>query len=168
MKIICDLNYLLRKKSNNMKKIIGTILLTIFFLTLNCSLNRESVALSNYLMELNVKKEDYRIICIVPVDGCYTCLEPAIKYLQKSHPAYLLILTSNFEKSINRLIDSKKLPLNKIIIDSNNLAIKNQLIFMTSPSFFFLNHGKLRKKVDLSETIDTAKVFKEINTFLQE
>jgi hypothetical protein len=53
-----------------------------------------------------------------------------------------------------------------MIIDSDNLAIEKQLVFITSPTIYFIKNGHVEKKIDLSESVDQKSAFKEVDKFL--
>jgi hypothetical protein len=148
-----------------MKKAIVLIL----FITLlpSCYKNQITKNLDEYLKVYGVNLGTCKVVSIVPAEGCKSCCMPSIEYTKKGNRDYLLVLTSNFQKSIDFVIQTNSyLKGSRMIIDSDNLAIEKQLVFITSPTIYFIKNGHVEKKIDLSESVDQKSAFKEVDKFL--
>lgn len=144
-------------------------LICIFFITLLTSCYKVQITknLDEYLKDYGVDINTCKVVSIVPADGCLNCCLPSIDYTKKHNKDYLLVLTSNFQKSINLVLETHSYILgSKIVLDNNNLAQKKQLVFITSPTIYFIKNGKVKKKIDLSESVDQISAFKEVDKFL--
>ena len=138
----------------------------ISFLFLGCAKNNESERLSNYLQGFNDQIQNYKVVCILPADGCSSCIKPTIDYSKIANGDFLLILTSYYKKSIKDIIEDNGLDSTKIKMDSKNLASIKQLVWVTAPCYYFIRNGKVIKVVDLSKVDDKFAIIKEADNFL--
>jgi hypothetical protein len=143
------------------------IVFTLAIILISCSNNRLDRNLDEYLSEFGVNIKECKVVCIMPADGCMSCCKPSIDYSYQGSPGFVLVLTSNFQKSIDLLIERYPQIINsKIVMDSDNIAQKRRLVFITAPCIYFLKNGQIKKKIDLSETIDQTIVFKDVSEHL--
>jgi hypothetical protein len=143
------------------------ILLLFTICLLSCRNAKIDKELNEYLRNFDVDIKTCKVVCIVPADGCMSCSMPSLEYASKGNSNFLLVLTSNFQKSIDLLIESNPNVLNsRVVIDSDNLALKNRLLFVTSPSIYLIKNGRVEKLIDLSEYKYQEEIFKEIDQYL--
>jgi hypothetical protein len=145
----------------------NVILLTIILtFAISCVKVEESKKLYSYLESFGVDLKNYKVVCFVPVDGCGSCIDPSINYSKNASNDFLLVLSSYHTKSIDFIIETKKLNKSKIVCDSKNLAEINQLVSFPSPFFYFVKKGRIFKTFDLSKTPDKVSVLKEVDKYL--
>lgn len=147
-----------------MKNIILFAIILTF--TFSCGKVNETKKLNSYLQSFGLDLKNYKVICFVPADGCSSCIEPSLDYSKKAGKDFLLVLSSIYEKSINYIIEAKKIEKSKIVYDSKNLAASSGLVQIVSPCFYFLKNGHVVKIVDLSNTLDKTSVLKEVDKFM--
>jgi hypothetical protein len=147
-----------------MKKI--TILILFLTFALSCCNVKETKKLDLYLKPYGINIIDYKVICIVPADGCGSCIDPSINYSRSANKNFLLVMSSIYKKSMDSIIELKQINVSNIVLDSENLAAENGLVSFVSPCFYFLKNGRIIKKVDLNLTYDKTSVFTEVDKFL--
>jgi hypothetical protein len=142
-------------------------LLISFLLILisGCGANKETTNLENYLKSFNLNINDYKVICIVPVDGCGSCIDPSLKYAKDTRKDYLLIMSSMFKKSIEYTIERLQINSKNYISDNNNLAQEAGLVTAFAPCYYFLRYGEVVKKFDLSKTNNKTGILDEVEQF---
>lgn len=145
-------------------------LLISFLLILisGCGANKETTNLENYLKSFNLNINDYKVICIVPVDGCGSCIDPSLNYAKNHHKKFLLVMSSIYKKSVDFTIERVQIKHTNYISDFHNLASKMGLTSEIAPYFYFLKDGFIFKKVDWSTTPDKVNILKEIEKYLAE
>lgn len=144
-----------------------TLLVCILILVVNnCTMDPETEKLGSFLTSFAIDIKSFKVICFVPADGCSSCINPSIEYSKKASKDFLMVLSSLYKKSINYIIEQKKIEEAKIISDSQNLASSIGLVSFVSPCFYFLKNGHVVKKVDLSTTFDKTSVFKDVDKYL--
>jgi hypothetical protein len=131
-----------------------------------CTVNRETKILSAYLDSFGKNINTYKVVCIVPADGCGSCIAPSLEYSKTASGDFLLILTSVFEKSIKQIIDTYRIDPEGGILDHDNLAVSYQLVIPTAPCYYFIEKGKVVRVADLSKTYDKTGILTEVDKFL--
>ena len=147
-----------------MKRHLLRILMISFLI--GCTDDSETKRLSGYLDRLGKEISEYKVVCIVPADGCGSCIASSLEYSKTAGEDFLLILTSIFEKSIKQIIDTYKIDPEGVIFDHDNLAVSYQLVIPTAPCYYFIEKGKVVRVVDLSKTYDKSGILKEVDEFL--
>jgi hypothetical protein len=145
--------------------LILPVLITVFACN---SKDDRSKNLSDYLNFHNLNIKNYNVICFVPVDGCGSCIDPTLNYTKDADKSFLLILTSIGKKSISYTIERAQLKDVPLILDSTNLAVKNELTTDFAPCYYFIKNGTLVKKVDLNLLHDKSSILKEVDDFLKQ
>jgi len=149
-----------------MKNIVFEILLLTF--TIGCDNGNLTIILQDYFKLYNKDLHNYKIICIVPAEGCSSCIDPSIDYSKNAKKDFILVISSAYKKTLDELIKSKNLDSANLILDSDNLAVSRGLVSFSSPCFYFLKKGKVIKIIDLNLTYDKVSFLKEIDKFLIE
>ncbi len=147
-----------------MKRHLFWILLFSFLI--GCSGDSDTKRLSGYLERFGKNIDNYKIVCIVPADGCGSCIAPSLEYSRTAGEDFLLILTSVFEKSIKQIIDTYRIDPGGVILDHDNLAVSYQLVIPTAPSYYFIEKGKVVRVADLSKTYDKTGILTEVDKFM--
>lgn len=146
-------------------------LFTVYFLlilfTFNCKNDIKTKDLDYFLHSYGADIKDYRVVCIVPADGCSSCIDPSLDYSLKYKNGFLLVLSSIYKKSINEILNSKKLDTAKVMLDPKNLSVSMGLVSIVSPCYYFLRDGKIVKIADMIYSTDKVGVLKEVDLFLK-
>jgi hypothetical protein len=149
----------------------NTPILVIVLLLIACACEQktdESNVLTEYLSMYDRNADEYKVVCIVPADGCMSCIDPSLQYAKTGHKKHLLVLTSMFKKSLT--YTSERLQIGHLdhIQDAKNKAIGMGLVSAISPCYYFLENGKIIKKVDLDKSIDKSIILAEVDRYLME
>jgi hypothetical protein len=144
------------------------MILLLFFLSFGCKTDKETIKLDNFLKSFNLNIKDYKVICIVPIDGCGSCIDPSLKYAKTDHENFLLVMSSIYKKSIDYTIEKLDIKNANFISDFHNLAPKSGLTTEIAPYFYFLKDGKVVREVDLSKIPDKKSILKEVEKYLSE
>lgn len=149
-----------------MKKIV---LFSAIAICLNCCCKTDiAQCLKSYLNSFGYDLIKLKVVCIVPADGCVSCINPFLDYSKNSNNGYLLVLSSIYEKSIDYIIEVKEFDKTRILCDSEDLAVSKGLVNVISPMVYFIKDGHLLKVVDTSTVPDRTSLVNEMNTFLVE
>lgn len=140
--------------------------LIIPILCMGCYSNNNTKELGSYLRIFNKDLNNYKLVCIVPADGCSSCILPTLNFFEQERKSCLLVLSSNFSKSINFILEHVNVRADELLLDYKNIARDMDIVFITAPSIYFVNHGKVINKIDLSEINDQETVFKDIEKHL--
>lgn len=132
-----------------------------------CSTNEETRVISEYLDNYGKSLKDFKVICFVPAEGCESCIQPTLEYSKTAGDDFLLILTSHFNKAIISVVEHYHLDLDKVIIDSKNNAVTQQLVLPTAPCYYFVDKSTIIKKADLAKTYDKSGILIEVTKFLE-
>lgn len=168
MRIICGsgclhLRKLLTKKERMKNTFLFAIILTFTF---SCGKVNETKKLDSYLHSFGVDLKNYKVVCVVPVDGCSSCITPTLDYSKNAGNDFLLVLSSIYQKSIDYVLEAKNIEKSKIVFDSQNLAASRGLVQIVAPCFYFLKNGHVIKIVDSSTILDKTSVLKEVEQYL--
>lgn len=139
----------------------------LFVMFIGCT-DKETIKLDNYLKSYNYNINDYKVICIVPVEGCGYCIDSSLKYAQGARNDFLLIMSARFKKSLDITSERLNLAYKKNMIDSINSAYDAGLVSEFSPCYYFLRYGEVVKKVDLSKFSNKNEIFDEVEQFFIE
>ena len=107
---------------------------------LGCHSEKTTNELENYLSSFNLKIHNYKVICIVPVDGYGKYINPSLNYAKESRSDFLLVMSSNFKKSIENTKERVQYLSKNYISDYNNLARSKELVDTYSPTFYFVRY----------------------------
>ncbi len=150
-----------------MKSILICISLAITFISC-VETGTTTKRLKSYLSSWGYDIRDFRIICLIPADGCVSCINPFLDYSKDSSEGFLLALTSIFEKSIEYTIEVKGLDETKILCDMTNNGIIHGLGDVIYPTIYFIENGHVFKVVNTSTLPDKAALFDEMNKALKD
>lgn len=148
-----------------MKRIKAYLIIAI--IGFSCYSNHNTQELSSYLKMFNKDINNYKLICIVPADGCASCIRPTLNFFEQHREECLLVLSSNFSKSINFILDKVDVDTKNVLMDHKNVARDMNIVFMTSPCIYFVNKGKVIRKIDFTEISDQESVFKDIQKHIK-
>ncbi len=143
-----------------------SIYLLITFFTFSCSNFSKTKDLKSYLQHFDTDLIDYKIICIVPADGCGSCIDRTLKFSKKTKNDLLLIITSIYNKSIESTLKLYQIEKSAIISDNQNLAISNGLVQLISPCIYLIKSGKVIQVIDLSNDKDQDRIFEKVEKHL--
>jgi hypothetical protein len=149
----------------------NTTILLILLIMLACAGNKkedEGKLLTEYLNSFERNADEYKVVCFVPVDGCVACIDPSLQYAKTGQKKYLLVLTSMFKKSLAYTTERLQIGHLGHIQDSKNKAIGMGLVSSFSPCYYFLENGKITKKVDLDKSKDKTQILAEVDRYLME
>ena len=132
----------------------------------NCGNRDKTKDLEFYIHSFGVDLNDFYIVCIVPIDGCESCISKALLFSKDEKNRVLLIVTSLYSKSINSILRQYQINNSTIITDNRNLAISMGLVQTLAPSLYLLKDGKVIKVLDLSNVIDQESAIKEAKMHL--
>ncbi len=144
------------------------VIFLLFILSFGCKTDKEYEKLNNYLKSFNLNIINYKVICIIPVDGCGSCIDPSLNYAKNHHKKFLLVMSSIYKKSVDFTIERVQIKHTNYISDFHNLASKMGLTSEIAPYFYFLKDGFIFKKVDWSTTPDKVNILKEVEKYLAE
>ncbi len=143
------------------------ILLFIYItLAISCSKDDETKKLTSFMESFSVNLKSYKVVCFVPADGCFDCIDPTLTYSKKGNNSYLMVLSSLYTKSIDGIIEFKNIDRSKIVIDDTNLAASLGLVPFTAPSYYFLKKGHIIKSIDATGAADKNSIIEEVDKFL--
>lgn len=149
-------------KIYNMKRVIFfTILLSL----LSCINSDKNNKLRLFLQNFDTDINRYKVICFIPVDGCYTCINPAIDLSKNPNKGLLIILSSIYQKSIDEVIEFGKIKTENVT-DNKNLAVNMGLVTNIAPCYYFLKNGKIKRIFDISTTYDKTSIISEVEKYL--
>jgi hypothetical protein len=151
-----------------MKKLLFTFLILACFYSISCKKDEDTLKIQAFVQSFSLNVENYKVICIVPVDGCASCIDPSLNYAKKNSKGFLLVMSSIYKKSIDYTIDRIQLNHENFISDYHNLALKSGLSTEIAPCFYFLRKGVLIKKVDLFPLTDKTSILKDVDKYLAE
>lgn len=149
----------------NMWKKIIFLLFSILFIS--CSSRNVTKGLKEYLSIFEKDIDKFKIVCIIPVDGCKSCILPSLNYFVEEKDECLLVLASYYTKSLNQILEQRNLNISNILVDYKNISGSMKLVFDTAPSIYFLRNGNVIRKVDLSKISDQKFDFMEIDKHLK-
>jgi hypothetical protein len=138
----------------------------LFLFILSCNKDRETDKLESLLHTCKFEIDKYKVICIVPADGCSSCINPSLEYSKIAKKSFLLVLSSLYKKSIYDIIENLHIDTSKVLLDTHNFAGSTWLVYPTAPSYYFLKKGKVVKKIELSIIDDKTSVLKEADLFM--
>jgi hypothetical protein len=147
----------------------NTQLITLILVCLfgfSCQKNEETLKLDNFLKTFNLHISDFKVVCIVPMDGCGSCIDPTLKYSKNAEKGFLLVISSLYRKSIENSIERHQLKSINFISDNKNLASEKALVSPTAPCYYFINKGVVIRKIDLSYLRDKESVIQDVKKFL--
>jgi hypothetical protein len=140
------------------------LIMVLFILFIGCG-DKNTIRINNFLKAHNHNIDNYKVICIVPVEGCAYCIDPSLKYAMNVRNDFLLILSARYAKSFDITTERLKFHYEKSIFDSINLAYDSRLVSEFSPCYYFLRYGKVVKKVDLSKYSNKEEIIGEVGQF---
>jgi len=136
-------------------------------LTVSCKQDKMMVSLNDFTKNYQISSKNYKVICFLPADGCSSCIDPTLNYVQNANEEFLMVLSYYENKeSMNGILASKNINRSTVLIDTDHLAIKNFLVTPIAPCFYFLRKGRVIKKVDLTDTYDKTSVLKEVEEYI--
>jgi hypothetical protein len=138
-------------------------ILAIF--SFSCASDIEDIELEGYLKSHNLKITDYKIICIVPVEGYGKYIDPSLNSAKNQRSDFLLVMASDFKKSIEHTIERLQIQDTGYVCDYHNIAREKGLVGSLAPCYYFMRYGKIVKKVDLSEARNRNEIAWEIAWF---
>lgn len=142
--------------------VFAFILVFILSCTKNNDIERLNQLLSNYKFSLS----NYSVVCIIPADGCSSCINKTIGYFNDNNPDVLLILTSHHKKSIEKVISDHNIIKRDLIIDNKSLAGFYQLANPIGPTIYLLKNSRLYRKLDTSEILARDDIPQMIGKFI--
>lgn len=66
-----------------MKKLLFTFLILACFYSISCKKDEDTLKIQAFVQSFSLNVENYKVICIVPVDGCASCIDPSLNYAKK-------------------------------------------------------------------------------------
>lgn len=144
------------------------ISLLLFISCFSCNTDDETNKLDTFLKSFKVDIKNYKVICVVPADGCGSCINPSLVYAKQANKMFLLVLSSMYKKSISHTINKAQLKHTGFISDFHNKAIKSGLATEMAPCFYFVKDGKVVRKFDSSTTFDKKRILEEVDKYLTE
>lgn len=145
---------------------VVSLFIFITFLNIGCQKDEESKKLADYLKTYNKEIKKYKVICVVPVDGCTPCINPILAYAKNANNDFLLVMTSMFKKTVKNKIEAIGFEHSNYISDADNHAVELGLVTPVSPCYYFMEDGKIVKKYDLRKTSNPDGIIDEIDEFL--
>jgi hypothetical protein len=143
------------------------LILILAIFSFSCTGDIEDIELGGYLKSHQLKMTDYKIICIVPVDGYGKYINPSLNSAKNQRGDFLLVMASGFKKSIEHTIERLQIQDTGYVCDYNNIARKKGLVGSLAPCYYFLRYGKIVKKVDLSEAGNRKEIAWEVEQFFR-
>jgi hypothetical protein len=135
---------------------------------LACHSEAPTYELENYLNSFNLKIYQYKVICIVPVDGYGKYINPSLIYAKDSRNDFLLVMSSKFKKSIENTAERLLFQEKNYICDYNNLARQKDLVDAYAPSYYFIRYGEVIKRKDIATEGEKTEIFDEVENFFIE
>jgi hypothetical protein len=149
-----------------MRNIKLITLILVMVIGISCQKNEETIKLDSFLKAFNLHISDFKVVCIVPIDGCGSCIDPSLNYSKNASKGFLLVLSSLYRKSFENTIERHQLDINKFIPDNKNLASEKGLVSPTAPCYYFINKGEVIRKTDLSYFLDKESIVQDVKEFL--
>lgn len=140
----------------------------VLIFLISCTGNQDIERLNQLLRNYDYNLSNYRVVCIIPTDGCSSCIDKSIGYFKDNNMKILLILSSHQQKSIERVISDHTVIKKDLIKDKNGLAGYYQLVNPTGPTIYLLKNSRLYKKLDSAEILARDDIPQMVSLFINE
>ncbi len=148
-----------------------SLFIFLLFILYSCTENKQETDLKYYLSDFNQNIETFekKIVVIISLNGCHTCIDQTIADLNKvSDKSKLLVIIPAYDRVMYNHYKEELKGITCIRDKKERVNDYENLLLNSNPMLYFVRNSKIVKTINYDFNFGTKKLEKEIANFLLE